>query len=70
MIQCCWDRDRAIRKTAIECYSILNHCYEVMSSGKFDVYLSHAWVDKVNTYNYVLNTYIYIYIYYNIYRYF
>ena len=46
MIQACWSGDRRSRKTAVECYSILNHAYELMRLDIWDIFFSHAWVNK------------------------
>ncbi len=46
MIRACWDKDRKRRKTASECYAIAVQAFNVVSSKKFDIFLSHAWVNK------------------------
>jgi hypothetical protein len=46
MIQLCWDKERKSRLTAIECEARLRHCYEVLCSADFDIFLSHSWRDK------------------------
>jgi serine/threonine protein kinase len=46
MINLCWDTDRSIRLTAVECYSRLSHCLNVISSKSFDIFFSHKWEDK------------------------
>ena len=46
MIDSCWSQDRSRRKTAVECYSILNHAYELMRLGVWDIFFSHPWVNK------------------------
>ena len=46
MIECCWDEERSKRKSAVECLSILQYNLDLLSTGHFDVFFSHAWVDK------------------------
>lgn len=46
MIESCWDADRDKRVTATECYSIISHNLHVVNSKNFDIFFSHAWVDK------------------------
>ena len=61
MIRRCWDKDRTIRFTALECYNILDQAYNTLSQAKFDIYLSHSWRNK-NVLRYVkkfLNSYGY-----------
>lgn len=41
MIINCWDQDRENRKTAINCWSILQRQYNIMSNLPNDIYLSH-----------------------------
>ena len=46
MLELCWSADRNVRLSAVECVSILCHEYEVLASGKFDIFFSHAWDNK------------------------
>jgi hypothetical protein len=46
MIKSGWSLERCQRKTAAECYSILNHNLSVISSSEFDIFFSHAWASK------------------------
>ena len=46
MIASCWDKDRSKRMTATECYGTITHVLNVVSSKKYDIFFSHAWVDK------------------------
>ena len=61
MIQRCWDKDRTVRLTALDCYNILDQAYYILSQAKFDIFLSHPWRNK-NVLQYVkkfLNSYGY-----------
>ena len=61
MIQRCWDKNRARRDTALDCYNILDQAYNTLSQAKFDIFLSHPWRNK-NVLRYVkkfLNSYGY-----------
>jgi serine/threonine protein kinase len=57
MIAACWDGDRAKRRKAIECYSLLNYISELSAGRRFDVFLSHSG-DPVTTH---LLTYVFHY---------
>lgn len=46
MIIKCWHVDRSIRLTAADAYSTILHNLQVVSSKQFDIFFSHAWVDK------------------------
>jgi hypothetical protein len=46
MIKSCWHTNRVERKSAAECFSILNHYYLLLSKNKYDIFFSHAWKDK------------------------
>jgi serine/threonine protein kinase len=46
LIQACWSTDRSARKTAIECVQALQLNQQLFDENKFDIFLSHAWVDK------------------------
>jgi serine/threonine protein kinase len=46
MIESCWSADRKERKTAVECFSILDHTYQILKSKNFDIFLSHTWSSK------------------------
>ena len=46
MIQRCWDKDRARRFTALDCYHILDQAYNTLSQAKFDIFFSHPWRNK------------------------
>ena len=39
MLQSCWHVYRRVRKSAVECYAVLNH-------QKYDSFFSHAWRSK------------------------
>ncbi len=41
MIEYCWDADRSKRKSAIECFSILQHQEMIHTRIMYDVYISH-----------------------------
>jgi hypothetical protein len=42
MIECCWDKEREKRKSAVQCLSILEYHLGVMMETKFDIYFSHS----------------------------
>ena len=46
MITSCWSKDRSLRKSAVECVSILQYNLDILSTGQFDIFLSHAWTTK------------------------
>jgi serine/threonine protein kinase len=46
MVESCWDKERSQRKLAVECYAILNNVVNVYLKGRYDIFFSHAWVDK------------------------
>ena len=46
MIECCWDKDRANRLSALQCYNTLDQAYNVLSQAKFDIFFSHPWKNK------------------------
>jgi Protein tyrosine and serine/threonine kinase len=43
MIESCWSTNRAVRKSAIECYSLLNYYFGLQAKTAYDIYLCHAW---------------------------
>lgn len=45
VISCC-HVNRLERKTAMECYSILNHEHSIVQGQRFDLFFSHAWKNK------------------------
>ena len=47
MIDSCWNRDRNLRRTAVECVSILQYEYLINIKSNFDIYFSHAAVPKL-----------------------
>ena len=49
MIECCWDPDRSVRLSAIECYSILNKCYGQLVHMVYDIYFTHTKDSKNET---------------------
>ncbi len=46
MIVSCLDRDRSVMMNAVECYGAITHALNIESKKSFDIFLSHAWVDK------------------------
>ena len=46
MIQCCWDKDRTKRLSALQCYNTLELAYNILSQAKFDIFFSHPWRNK------------------------
>ncbi len=46
MIQQCWDKDRAKRLSALQCYNTLELAYNILSQAKFDIFFSHPWKNK------------------------
>jgi hypothetical protein len=61
MIRRCWDKDRTVRLTTLDCCNILDQAYYILSQAKFDIFLSHPWRNK-NVLQYVkkfLNSYGY-----------
>jgi serine/threonine protein kinase len=46
MIESCWSADRKVRKSATECFSILDHNYQIINHKHFDIFLSHTWSSK------------------------
>ncbi len=46
MIACCWDKDRASRLSALQCYNTLDQAFNVLSQAKFDIFFSHPWKNK------------------------
>ena len=46
MVERCWDKDRAQRLSAAECYAILNQAYLLSSASEYDIFFSHPWADK------------------------
>jgi serine/threonine protein kinase len=42
MIRKAWDKDRSIRPSAVECYTICRHFYEIKSQENFEIFLSHS----------------------------
>ena len=46
MIRRCWDRDRTVRLTALDCCNTLDQAYNTLSQAKFDIFLSHPWRNK------------------------
>jgi serine/threonine protein kinase len=46
MITDCWSKERKSRMTAVECYSLLSHHYQILTQKKFNIFFSHAWKSK------------------------
>jgi hypothetical protein len=46
MVELGWDRDRAMRPRATECFSLYFHQHQLCVENKFDIFFSHAWADK------------------------
>ena len=46
MIEKCWSANRSERLTSLECLTRLEHYSAVLSQDKFDIFFSHAWVNK------------------------
>jgi hypothetical protein len=46
MIEDCWSKDRSKRYSAVECHSTIDYHFHLMSEEKFDIFFSHAWVNK------------------------
>jgi serine/threonine protein kinase/outer membrane protein assembly factor BamB len=46
MIECCWCATRSLRKSAVECFSILNQFRQTLELKHYDVFFSHAWRNK------------------------
>lgn len=46
MIMKCWDKDRGIRLTAIDCVSILDNEYISITDKCYHIFLSHRWESK------------------------
>jgi len=46
LIEASWQRDRGRRPSATEWWSGLDFCLNIALSKKFDIFLSHPWVDK------------------------
>jgi hypothetical protein len=56
IIESCWSSERSKRLTAIECKSVLERRYILLSDGKFDIFFSHKSDDKPmlqHVYNYL-----------------
>ncbi len=41
MIEACWNSDRSSRKSAVECFSLLQYRYGLLSKSVYDIYLGH-----------------------------
>ncbi len=46
LIELCWHKDRSLRPSALECYTKIDHCYNILSSSSYDIFLSHPWTKK------------------------
>ena len=40
------ENDRNLRPKAIDCYEILKYTFDLLSQKKYDIFLSHLWMDK------------------------
>jgi serine/threonine protein kinase len=41
LIESCWQTDRAKRKSAVECFSVLQYHYGLLASREYDIFISH-----------------------------
>ena len=46
MMNDCWSVDRKKRMSAAQCYGVLQQARSVHMQGSFDLFFSHAWIDK------------------------
>ncbi len=46
MIEKCWDTERKERLPASHCLSAIQSAYDQFQGGNFDLFFSHAWVNK------------------------
>jgi serine/threonine protein kinase len=46
MMEACWSKDRSTRLPAMECVSLLDYHCNRLAEQKFDIFFSHAWVNK------------------------
>jgi len=46
LIEACWSVNRKDRPTALECYTRIDQCYNVLSNSSYDIFFSHPWTQK------------------------
>jgi hypothetical protein len=46
LLELCWSPERSARPTALEFYSTVEQCYNVLSDSSYDIFFSHPWVMK------------------------
>jgi hypothetical protein len=42
LLEDCWSTDRAVRKSAVECYSLLQYHHGMLTKSAYDIYLSSS----------------------------
>ena len=46
MIKCCWDGDRSVRLSAVQCWATIQQDLNLMEQHEFDIFFSHRWARK------------------------